>query len=334
MWNAICLHFRRQKNILVSTFNVNWGLFGLWSENSPIWNIHLALFHSAKGWIKKRLNTLLTKLKLNEKRCFHLNYTFSSYKYILDLTIHLIYGSFFQFLKALRWKINQSLVCKIHLAIIWPRAFKCDVELQLTTSVKRSVNGRPFSVCAFLCILLVRYFRNFTLSLYFDYVALFHVVLFSCFASSNVHFLVLHSFHVALFPCCTLFWLHFLLLHSISVVLFPCWTFPILHFFLIALFSFFATSFTFHFFPALFLLYSCCTLFALQFFHVAFFSNYTFFCVAFFSCFPISMLHFFRVALFSCCTIFILLTLLLALFHAAFLCCTLSMLHSFHVTLS
>ena len=88
----------------------------------------------------------------------------------------------------------------------------------------------PLSVCAFLCTLLVQFFRNFTLSLHF-----LHVALFSCRTFSGSH-----SSHVSLFSCWNLF-----VLHSSGVGLFSCCTLSMLHFFRITYFSLFLSLFMF-----------------------------------------------------------------------------------------
>ena len=165
----------------------------------------------------------------------------------------------------------------------------------------------------------------------------FYVVLFSCFAISNVLF----------FSCCTLFMLHFFCVAPFHVALFLCCTFfraalssccilYMLHFFLIALFPFFAMLVTFYFFFVLYFfhvsLFSCCTLSVLHFFHVTYFQWCTFLCFAIsmlqlcLYC-TLFMLHFFHVAIFPCCTVFMFIFFVLHYFNAVFLCSTLFMLH-------
>ena len=110
----------------------------------------------------------------------------------------------------------------------------------------RPLTDGPLSVCIFLCILRVQFFRNFTLSQCFDHVALLAFPMYTSF--------VLHSFSVAFSSCCTLSMLHF-----------SC----------IALFLFFAIYFTFrvsfvlHFFQVS--LFPCCSFFKLHSFHIVVF---------------------------------------------------------------
>ena len=184
----------------------------------------------------------------------------------------------------------------------------------------------------------VQFFRNFTLSLYFNHIALFlcctvfifcyfqctffaRVALFSCCTFFVLHLFMLHSFYVALFfvlhflhvafvTCCTFpyrtlsifrYACHFLFF--LRAVLLSCFTFFVLHSFCVALFTCYMFS-VMHFFYVL--LFPCCN----------------FFCIALFSCYTFFMLLFSRVALFSCsffsyCTI-----LMLFFFVPLFSCCT------------
>ena len=106
------------------------------------------------------------------------------------------------------------------LPIITPTLFKPVYNGPLTDG--------PLCICAFLRTLLVQFFRNFTLSLYFVCVALF-----SCCTFSLLHsFHVLLSLHVAFISYCT-----FSVLHSFLILLFPCNTFLALHSFHVALIS-------------------------------------------------------------------------------------------------
>ena len=114
------------------------------------------------------------------------------------------------------------------LPIITPTLFKPVYNGPLTDG--------PLCICAFLRTLLVQFFRNFTLSLYFVCVALFSCCTFS----------LLHSFLILLFPCNTFF-----ALHSFHVALISCCSFlSVALFFCVALFhaelSSWCTLYTLH----------------------------------------------------------------------------------------
>lgn len=151
----------------------------------------------------------------------------------------------------------------------------------------RPVYSRPLtdgllSVCVFLCTLRVQFFRNFTLSKYFDHVALLAFPMYT--------FFVLHSFSVAFSSRCTL----------------SMFTFPVLHSFLFfAIYFTFCVSFVLHFFQVS--LFPCCSFFKLHSFHIALFSYRILLVLhsyqaALFLCSTIFMLHFLRIVLFLCCT--------------------------------
>ena len=104
------------------------------------------------------------------------------------------------------------------------------------------ITDRPVSVCAFLCTLLVQFFRIFTLSLYFDHVALFSCCTLSMFCYFQCTLFpccilfMLHFFHVALFPFCTFFTFRCSNIHFSRVALFLCCTYFVFHYFHVALF--------------------------------------------------------------------------------------------------
>ena len=154
--------------------------------------------------------------------------------------------------------------------------------LSIRPVYSRPLTDGPLSVCVFLCTLRVQFFRNFTLSKYFDHVALLAFPMYT--------FFVLHSFSVAFSSRCTL----------------SMFTFPVLHSFYFSLFiSPFVflsscTFFKFHFFRVA--LSSSCILFILHFFHIAFFQ-----------CCTLIKLLFSCVPLFSCCTFFVLYSFYVAL---------------------
>lgn len=176
--------------------------------------------------------------------------------------------------------------------------------LSIRPVYSRPLTDGPLSVCVFLCTLRVQFFRNFTLSKYFDHVALLAFPMYT--------FFVLHSFSVAFSSRCTLSMFTFLVLHSFYFSLFispfvflsSC-TFFKFHFFRVALSSS-CILFILHFFHIAF--FQCCTLIKLLFSCVALILCCSFFRVALFSCSfflcsTIFMLHFLRIVLFLCCTV-------------------------------
>lgn len=167
--------------------------------------------------------------------------------------------------------------------------------LSIRPVYSRPLTDGPLSVCVFLCTLRVQFFRNFTLSQYFDHVALLAFPMYT--------FFVLHSFSVAFSSRCTL----------------SMFTFPVLHSFLFfAIYFTFCVSFVLHFFQVS--LFPCCSFFfKLHSFHIALFSYRI-----------LLVLHSYQAALFLCCTNFMLLffpccTIFVQLFFVF---------HYFHVALS